>query len=98
MSSHENIEDILESRNSEYGSFAVGTKLLADIADLIEQAHMVQTNVLFTPVERVHIYYMLMKLVRLSSSPNHIDTWTDISGYSLLISKTLKEQKNAKKD
>lgn len=92
------VEDTLNEREKVYGDFSAGTKLLASVAEEIESNYFAHHDHDMSSIDRVHIYYLLMKIVRLSVSPRHLDSWNDISGYSKRIHDSLKGGHYAQED
>jgi len=87
----ETVKEILGDRGVVYGDYAGGTKLRADILDGITARHLLVTGKSMSTEDRVKIFDIVNKLVRLSTSPKHKDTWLDIAGYATLTKETLDE-------
>jgi len=79
-----NIDSTLQERGKEYGDFGVGTESFSKILSALKDIHIDTHGYAITDKELVPIVYIVMKLVRLGSSPKHIDTWHDIQGYAKL--------------
>lgn len=89
------LKETLDERGSVYGSFDAGTDLLASILNSLTLHRHNTTGSFMTTTEQVMFQYILMKLVRLAASPDHIDSWHDIQGYAKLIEEYYQEKKNA---
>lgn len=84
-----NIEETLAQRGAVYGDYKGGTELRASIMGIIEGRHLKVTG---KPMKRTHsifIFDIVNKLSRLSTTPDHLDTWHDIAGYAKLVEDTL---------
>ena len=46
------------------------------------------------PLHEHYIRDIVNKLSRIAVTPNHIDSWRDISGYAALIADVLEKEKN----
>jgi|TARA_R100000656_G_scaffold124929_1_gene104436 hypothetical protein len=89
------VEDTLAEREITYGDFGMGTKAEAEFIDLVVKTHSAQRG--SNTLDSVHIVWfskIIMKLVRLSITPTHIDSWHDIAGYATLVEKELKNAKS----
>ena len=78
------IDNTLEERGKTYGEYkyniiAIGN-IMTSLHALHEQAHGID----MTPEDEANLYYIVIKLVRLGVSPNHLDTWHDLQGYAKL--------------
>jgi len=89
-----NIDNTLEERGQTYGRFEVGTKGFAGIIENLKDIHRDKTGREPTELEFLPIYYLVMKLVRLGATPDHIDTWHDIQGYAKLTEDMYKDLTN----
>ena len=78
------IEETLAERGSSYGDYSVGTKAFAEIMDNLEKIYVSANKVPPLTEEMIPIQYIVMKLVRLAATPNHIDSWHDVQGYAKL--------------
>ena len=82
-------------RSSVYGPFEEGIAVEAKIMALLV-AHHSTINISMSMINQVRLSKVVLKLVRLAYTPEHKDSWDDISSYSEQISNTLKEQDIAK--
>lgn len=80
----ENVKDTLSKRGEVYGSFEVGTTGFAGIITNLKTIFFDKNGRYPEELEFLPIYYLVMKLVRLGATPDHIDTWHDIQGYAKL--------------
>jgi hypothetical protein len=83
------IDLTLEARGKTYGDFGMGTGTEAIILQALLNNHE------FTHGCNMHINHVIWltkiitKLVRLSITPTHTDSWHDIAGYATLVEKEL---------
>lgn len=89
----ENVKDTLNQRGEVYGSFEVGTTGFAGIIDNLKKIFVDKNRREPTEKEFLPIYYLVMKLVRLGATPDHIDSWHDIQGYAKLTEDMYKKYK-----
>ena len=91
------VKDILKQRGAIYGDYKGNVMLRHDIMALIDSAHREENGGLpMNPISYGYIWDIVNKLIRLSTTPTHIDSWQDISGYATLVAKQLiKESPNA---
>lgn len=80
----ETVNKTLEQRGEFYGSYTVGSNEFAKILDSVKTIFKDKNGVEMSNSDLVHINYIIMKLVRLSATPNHLDSWHDIQGYAKL--------------
>ena len=92
------INEILKIRGSVYGDYKGGTELRATIIEsILNRYYAIHAKRM--PQNLVCcIWDIVNKLSRLAVTPDHLDSWKDISGYSKLIYEYLKKEKeNANK-
>jgi hypothetical protein len=84
------IEEILEDRENDYGTFA----LLALLSQSLKKRVSSHDDwALLAPDKRESIEMILHKIARIvTGNSNKKDSWDDIAGYAILISKTLEEK------
>ena len=87
---------MIVDRSKEYGPFAESIALEAHIMASITSRYRMANGIDMAMMSQVHISKIVLKLVRLANSPNHVDTWDDISYYAEQISNHIKEQDIAK--
>lgn len=76
------IDEILEERAEEYGSFTLGAHLGRRLMKVCENAPSWQR---MTSSEQYAIIMICAKLARvLNGNPHHQDSWQDIAGYATL--------------
>ena len=80
----EDVKNTLEQRGANYGSFEVGTKNFAKILGALKDIYKDKNGKEPSELEFLPIIYLVMKLVRLGATPDHIDSWHDIQGYAKL--------------
>jgi len=89
-------DEVLKERGSVYGDFTDGSRLEMQMMALLAFNHEKQCSKQLSELERVFFSKIIMKLSRLSVTPNHIDSWTDIAGYARLIEQHYIGVQNAK--
>lgn len=78
-------DEVLQERGSVYGNFTDGSNLESELMALIAYNHQKQRGKALTELERIFFSKIIMKLSRLSVTPDHVDSWTDIAGYARLV-------------
>ena len=78
-------DDVLKQRGAIYGDFFEGITCEAQLLSILENRYLKQHGT--TMPRHYYLYFskIAMKLSRLSISPDHIDSWTDIAGYARLV-------------
>lgn len=89
------VEATLAERGETYGDFGEGCRAWAGMMEIATANYRKEHGVEMPEIDRVHISYMFMKLLRLFISPRHEDSWHDLSGYARLIETDCKELNNA---
>ena len=74
-------DDLLAARGHEYGGFRLNASKIAAAAAGLDLAHLIRRN---HPAV-YPIVMIVIKLARLSSNPDHLDSWRDIAGYAELM-------------
>lgn len=85
------IEKLLEERGAVYGDFNLGTLTEAVILQALKDHYFDTHHVALAMKHQVWFSKFVTKLVRLSASPNHYDSYQDLVGYGTLIMKTLEK-------
>lgn len=85
------VVDILADRGKVYGSFKVNIEARANIMDILNSIHSDKNDFELCSVDYQALNDIVIKLVRLAATPEHIDSYVDISGYSQLNIDRLKE-------
>lgn len=88
-------DEILAERGQNYGDFGTGSRLEAAMIELIANNHMKQNNKAMSTEQIIWFSKIIMKLSRLSVTPNHLDSWIDIAGYARLVEIELNNKKEA---
>lgn len=89
-----NVDDTLNQRGAVYGDYNKGVELEAELMEAIERNYFHHHNNLMRATHSTMISKIIMKLSRLSVSPDHIDSWHDIAGYAELAVKYLKSKED----
>ena len=85
MAEYENeIVDILADRGKVYGSFKTNIEARGSIMDILDSIHSDKNHSKLSSVDYQALNDIVIKLVRLAATPQHIDSWTDASLYSKL--------------
>lgn len=84
------IEDTLAQRGAVYGDYKGGSELRAYIMEIITNRHKKVNGYEMSKLHQIYIFDIVNKLSRLSTTPDHLDTWHDIVGYAKLVEETLK--------
>jgi len=91
-------DEILEERGNVYGDFTLGSEVEAAMMNIICANHESQTGRPMSAINKIFFSKIVMKLSRLSVSPSHIDSWTDIAGYARLVEQHLIKEQNGRKE
>jgi len=94
MEQNKTIEETLQERGAVYGDYEGGSELRASIMGIITDRHQKVNGKPMDKVHQVYIFDIVNKLSRLSTTPDHLDTWHDIAGYAKLAEDTLKGKTN----
>ena len=86
------VNKTLESRGEAYGDYGVGTAEFGKIMASLKTIYMAKTGYPPSEAEFLPIFYIVMKLVRIAATPNHIDSWHDIQGYAKLAEDMYKKR------
>ena len=86
------VEDTLKQRGEVYGDFGVGSDEFANIMDSIDRIYKDKYRYSMPMTLKIPIVYIVMKLVRLATSPKHLDSWHDIQGYAKLAEDKYREE------
>lgn len=81
----EKIEETLNQRSSIYGDFGDATEARSTIMESLNSLHLRHTGKNLEYFDFIAILDIVNKLTRLAATPNHCDSWHDISGYASLI-------------
>ena len=80
----EKVNEILKERGSVYGSYNRKIDWRVDTLDSMEALRIQDHGLLYTPQERMLIGELLMKLSRIATNPQHLDSVQDLAGYASL--------------
>ena len=87
MGNGQELRDLLEERGELYGdSWKLGGRLVAVFANWVANRWPGNSQY-WHPVVMI-----LVKVARLSASPEHIDTWRDIAGYAMMVVEHLERE------
>jgi hypothetical protein len=90
-------DELTKERGKVYGDFYEGITLEAQLLQAIKDRHMHHYGYEMSMVYQMYFSKILMKLSRLSVTPDHLDSWKDIAGYARLVElHLLKKVENAK--
>ncbi len=87
------VEETLKERGSNYGSYKDNNKEFANIMESLDAIHVAKTGKAMAGEDLIPLFYIVMKIVRLAATPNHIDSWHDIQGYAKLAEDMYNEHK-----
>lgn len=77
---------ILEERKKVYGDYNRGVKGRAEMMRILQDKHL-ETHGRPMPTElQIMLGDVLLKLIRIAASPEHLDSFIDLAGYSKLMS------------
>jgi hypothetical protein len=84
------VDNTLDTREQEYGSY----ETLSELLEMIVDAYKCSNNYWrLAPYQRVSLYMDAMKTARiLNGDYNKIDSWHDKAGYAELVVKQLKKE------
>lgn len=81
------IDAILAERGASYGEYAEGANIAMC---MFAVAQITPSYSKMTGAQQYAVFMTLAKLARLlNGDPNHVDSWSDIVGYSTLVLNTL---------
>ena len=78
------IDEILEQRGANYGSYKENVEAVAAIMLSLHKVHKEKTGEDLNLIDASNLQYQVIKLVRLAATPDHEDSWKDIQGYAKL--------------
>ena len=79
------IDNTLEHRGKIYGDYSNNVDAVADIMKTLKTLHlMAHDDIPMASADEANLYYIVIKLVRLGVSPDHLDSWHDLQGYAKL--------------
>ena len=84
-----NVDDILDQRHNEYGTFADVARVAVNLRAVINHELKTQGKML-APDQSEALFMACSKIARLvNGNADHIDSWRDIAGYALLVADRL---------
>jgi len=89
------VNETLQKRGEVYGNFRQGIKLESVIMQNVKGRYYAENGHDMPEWYAVALSKIVMKISRLSVTPDHIDSWHDIAGYAVLVEQHLKENTNA---
>ena len=94
-----NIDEILKDRTEIYGDYEGGCNFIIEVmTKILKRYKATHQKESMYPLYQHYIRDIVNKLSRIAVTPNHVDSWRDISGYASLIADVLeKEEQNANK-
>lgn len=87
------VNSILLQRGSIYGSYSVGVQQRANILSALNTIHKDKNGVDMSAEMQIMFSDLILKLMRAAASPEYLDSWIDLTGYSTLIKDTMVERK-----
>ena len=78
------IDSILEDRGKSYGSYDINVEAVASIMGILHRVHKDKTGETLNLIDYSNLSYIVIKLVRLGATPDHLDSLKDIQGYAKL--------------
>jgi len=91
------LKNILNRRKEIYGDYLGGTKVRVDILNIIRRRYLDINGKEMSDIHKMFFIDIINKISRLSASPEHIDSWTDIAGYSQRIIEAINEEREERK-
>ncbi len=86
-----NLEELQQTRQSNYGSFKDQAKTVEGVIKLLRERNIqVNGELSFPDGFETTLFYLVTKLVRLSATPTHEDSALDLSSYANLWYKEIK--------
>jgi len=86
------LNNILETRTKIYGDYKGNVNFRRNLIKLIRKRYKEVNGEELPEDFEVMIQDLVAKVARVASSPNHLDSWVDIGGYSQLIAELLSEE------
>jgi hypothetical protein len=78
-------DEVITERGKTYGDFNRGIVLETQLLEAIKGRYHDHYGWEMPPIYVTYLTKIIMKLSRLSITPDHIDSWTDIAGYARLV-------------
>lgn len=92
------LKEVQTERGNVYGSFDDHARAVEKIMGMLENINLQKNkgNLKYPKGFQTVLFYMVSKLVRLATTPTHIDSALDLSSYADLWLKIIEEQDNEK--
>lgn len=91
------LTETLENRSSTYGNYSDCVTMRLEIMHILKSHHQRMNTTSMKEFDYSCIVDVVNKLIRVSATPDHIDSWRDIAGYATLIQRHHEGVKNAHK-
>lgn len=94
------LKEVQTERGNVYGSFKDHSKAVEDIINILKNINKEKNDVTISTDWpegfETAVFYMVSKLVRLATTPNHLDSALDLSSYADLWLKIIEEKDDEK--
>ena len=85
----QSVEETIEGRGKEYGTYKGGITFRTEMFKLIQRRYK-DTHDMDMTIEQLSLFMdIVMKIGRLATTPDHQDSWHDLAGYATLMDKVL---------
>lgn len=91
------ILNVQKERGEVYGTFRDHSEAVSSIIDILNQVNTQKNKkkTRFTKIFEITLFYVVSKLVRLATTPDHLDSALDLGSYAKLYYDDLKQQKGS---
>ena len=83
--------ELLEKRASVYGDYRANLSFRMNFINSIKQKYQTENGKALPDIYEQFFIDIGSKLMRLATTPNHLDSWRDMAGYSTLILQSLQK-------
>lgn len=98
--SKDQLKEVQAERGNVYGSFADHSKAVDQIMDILKTVQVEKRNIPLSAFKKgdwpegfeTAAFYMVSKLVRLATTPTHVDSALDLSSYADLWLKIIEKE------
>lgn len=94
----EQLKEVQAERGNNYGSFSVHSKAADDIMEILRNVNREKNNNTISTNWpegfETAVFYMVTKLVRLATTPHHVDSALDLSSYADLWLKIIEKDQH----
>ncbi len=95
---NEQTKKLIKERGAIYGDYKGGAQFRSDMMKLIENRYRDVHREHMSNIDKIYISDIVYKLSRITVTPNHLDSWKDISGYAERVIEVIeKEERDANK-